>query len=129
MTRIIAVANQEGGVGKTTTTVNLAASLANSGTRPVVLVDVDGKHMSISHLLGHAGTPGLRILAAEQSRPPASMLIPTAIKRLSLLSYDYRVPLCCGSSRASVCWPTVCTLVLDRSMGLATAARCSATAP
>lgn len=40
MAKIICVANQKGGVGKTTTTVNLAAALTSRGNR-VLIVDMD----------------------------------------------------------------------------------------
>jgi chromosome partitioning protein len=57
-TRVMVVANQKGGVGKTTSTVNMAAALAQHGLR-VLVVDLDpqGNASTALNIEHHRGTP------------------------------------------------------------------------
>jgi chromosome partitioning protein len=92
MARVVAVANQKGGVGKTTTTINLAASLAVADRR-VLLVDVDPQG-NLTSGLGQKGKPAKAgtvynaLMSFEPTTDARPFIIPTPVDRMQLIPAD-----------------------------------------
>ena len=89
MGKIIAVANQKGGVGKTTTAVNLAACLADAG-KQVLMVDMDPQGNATSGTGAKAGKNTVyEVLLGECTMQ--SIICPTVQKGLYVAPVDIRL--------------------------------------
>jgi chromosome partitioning protein len=82
--RVITIANQKGGVGKTTTAVNLAAGLAMHGAKVLVIdLDPQGNASTALNVDHHAGAPSVyNVLVDDQ---PLASVVRQADERAGLL--------------------------------------------
>jgi chromosome partitioning protein len=82
---IIVIANQKGGVGKTTTAINLSAACALQGKR-VLLMDLDPQaNSSLSFIEPESINGSALELFTEMNQPFESFLYPTKIKKLDVV--------------------------------------------
>ena len=86
MGTVYAIANQKGGVGKTTTAVNVAACIAEAGI-PTLLVDVDPQgNATVGLGASRDEGPGLYDVLAGNNLKAADAVRPTAVDGLSLIA-------------------------------------------
>jgi chromosome partitioning protein len=90
---IIAIANQKGGVGKTTTSVNLGACLAERGVRVIVL-DLDPQANATSAFGQVPGEQDSIYQALINGASIASLVVPTKYPNLALIPSDLELAGC-----------------------------------
>lgn len=83
--RTFAIVNRKGGVGKTTTAINLAYVLATSCRMRVLLVDADGQANATQILLPSGEYAGLGALMRGYAAGVEDLLIPTDVEGLDVL--------------------------------------------
>ncbi len=87
---VIAISNQKGGVGKTTTAVNLGAALALFQRMKVLIIDMDAQgHVSPSLQQGYAENGnGLSVVLTSKNVSLLQAIVPTDIQNLDITLSD-----------------------------------------